>query len=62
MLQFMSSKTVGHDRVTDLGQEDPRQEGMATHFSALAWRTPRTEESCGLQSIGSKESDTTEET
>ena len=35
-----------------LGQEDPLQEGMATHFSGLAWRIPWTEESGRLQSIG----------
>ena len=33
--------------------------GRATHFSILAWRTPWTEKPGGLQSIGSKESDTT---
>ena len=26
------------------GQKDPLEEGMATHFSILAWRVPRTEE------------------
>ena len=34
--------------------EDPLEEGMATHSSILAWRIPWTEESGGLQSIGSK--------
>ena len=34
---------------------------MATHFSALAWRIPWTEEPGGLQSMGSQESDTTEQ-
>ena len=34
--------------------------GRASHFSILAWRIPRTEKPDGLQSIGSKESDTTE--
>ena len=38
--------------VSSLGQKDPLQEGMATHFSILAWRTPWTEEPGGLQSIG----------
>ena len=37
-----------------LGQEDPLEEGMATHSSILAWRIPQTEESSGLQSIGSQ--------
>ena len=27
---------------------------MATHFSILAWKIPRTEESGGLRSIGSQ--------
>ena len=26
--------------VRSLGWEDPREEGMATHFSILAWRIP----------------------
>ena len=33
---------------------------MATDSSILAWRIPWTEEPCGLQSMGSKESDMTE--
>ena len=45
-----------------LGQEDPLEEGMATHSSLLAWRIPWTEEPGGLQSMGCKESDTTEAT
>ena len=39
--------------VWSLGLEDPLKQGMATHFSILAWRMPRTEESGGLQSTGS---------
>ena len=35
-----------------VGQEDPREEGMATHSSVLAWEIPWTEEPGGLQSIG----------
>ena len=34
--------------------QDPLEEGMATHSSILAWRTPWTEEPGGLQSIGSQ--------
>ena len=30
-----------------LGQEDPLDEGMATHFSILAWEIPGTEEPGG---------------
>ena len=37
-----------------LGQEDPLEEGMATHSSILAWRIPWTEEPGGLQSIVAK--------
>ena len=40
--------------VQSLGQEDPLEEGMATHSSILAWRIPRTEDPGGLQSIGSQ--------
>ena len=45
--------------VPSRGQEDVLEEGMVTHFSILAWRTPWTEEPDGLQSMGLKESDTT---
>ena len=42
----------------DLGsipdQEDPLEKGMVTHSSILAWRIPWTEESGGLQSMGSQ--------
>ena len=40
--------------VQSLGQEDPLEKGMATHFSTLAWRIPWTEEAGGLQSMGSQ--------
>ena len=36
------------------GQEDPLEEGMATHSSILAWRIPWTEEPGGLQSMESQ--------
>jgi len=39
--------------VQSLGWEDPL-DGMATHSSILAWKTPWTEEPGGLQSIGSQ--------
>ena len=41
-------------QVQSLGREDPLEEGMATHSSILAWRTPWTEEPGGLQSIESQ--------
>ena len=45
------------DGVRFLGWEDPLEDGMATHSSMLAWRSPQTEEpgrlwSIGLQSVG----------
>ena len=39
--------------VWSLGCEDPLEEEMATHSSILVWRIPWTEESGGLQSMGS---------
>ena len=32
-------------QVRSLGQEDSLEKEMATHFSALAWKIPRTERS-----------------
>ena len=40
--------------VQSLGQEDPLEEGMATHSSILVWEIPWTEEPGGLQSMGSQ--------
>ena len=40
--------------VPSLGWEDPLKREMATCFSILAGRTPRTEEPGGLQSMGSQ--------
>ena len=41
-------------QVRSLGQEDLLEEEMATHYSILAWEIPWTEESDGLQSMGSQ--------
>ena len=41
-------------QVRSLGQEDPLEEGIATHSSILAWRILWAEEPGGLQSMGSK--------
>ena len=38
-------------QVRFLGQEDSLEKRMATHSSILAWRTPRTGEAGGLQSM-----------
>ena len=40
--------------VQSLGWEDLLEKGMVTHSSSLAKRIPWTEESGGLQSIGSQ--------
>ena len=40
-------------QVWSLGQENPLEEGMATHSSIFAWRIPWTEEPGGLQSMES---------
>ena len=40
--------------VQSLSQENPLEEGMATHTSILAWKIPWTEEPGGLQSKESK--------
>ena len=40
--------------VGSLVLEDPLEEGMATHSSVLAWKTPWIAEPGGLQSIGSQ--------
>ena len=44
-----------------MGREDPLEKGRATHSSILAWEVPWTEEPGRLQSMGSLESDTTEQ-
>ena len=40
--------------VQSLGQEDPLEKEMATHFSILTWKIPWTEEPGGLQFMGSQ--------
>ena len=40
--------------VWSLDQEDPLEEGMATHSNILAWEIPWTEEPSGLQFTGSQ--------
>ena len=48
-------------QVQSLGWEDPLDEGMTTHSSILVWRIPWAEEPGGLHSMGSQESDMTEQ-
>ena len=45
-------------KVLTLGWEDALEKGMATHSDILAWRIPWTEETGGLQSMGSQKSQT----
>ena len=40
--------------IQSLGQEDPLEEGMATHSSILAWKIAWTDKPGGLQSMGSQ--------
>ena len=44
--------TVQETWVLSLGQEDPLEKGMASHFTILVWRILWTEEPGGLQSVG----------
>ena len=60
-----SDSKVSAYNVGDLGSisgpEDLLEKEMATHSSILAWKIPWMEEPGRLQSIGSQESDTTEQ-
>ena len=47
-----NARDIRNARVQSVDQEDPLEEGMAAHFSILAWRIPQTEEPGGLQSMG----------
>ena len=53
--------TMQETRVRSSGQEDPLEKGVATHSSILAWRIPCTEKPGGLQYMGHRESDRTEQ-
>ena len=46
------SKCNAGDLGLILGQEEPLEKEMATHFSILAWEIPLTEEPGGLQLMG----------
>ena len=45
---------AGDTRAGSLGQEDPLEEGMATHSGILAWRISWTEDPGRLQSLESQ--------
>ena len=52
--------TMQETRVPSLGQEDPLEEGMATHCSILAWRIPMDRGAWRATVQGVTESDMTE--
>ena len=54
--------TMRETRVQSLGREDLLEKEMETHSSILAWKTPRTEEPGGLESMRRQDSDMTEAT
>ena len=60
--QLSCKESACNTRDTGLipSEEDPLEEGVATHSNTLTWRIPWTDEPDGLQSVGSQESDTTE--
>ena len=51
--------TMRETWVQSLGWEDLLEKEMATHSSILAWKIPWTEETGGLQPMGSEKSDAT---
>ena len=62
MAQTVKNPPAGQETwVRSLVWEDPLEEGMATHFSILAWKISWTAELGRLQSMESRESDTTEQ-
>ena len=46
-----NARDIRNARVQSVDQEDPLEEGMAAHFSILAWRIPWIEEPGELKSI-----------
>ena len=55
MAQTVSNLSVMQEtQVQSLGWEGPLEKEMATHSGILAWRIPWTEESSGIQYMGSQ--------
>ena len=50
-------KEMQEIQIWSLGQEDPQEKEMATHFGILAWKIPWTEEPAGYGPWGLKELD-----
>ena len=53
MAQTVTNPPMREIWVQSLSREDPMEKGMATHSSIPAWRIPWTEETGGLQYMGS---------
>ena len=51
MVKNPSLNAGNRTKVQILGQEEPPEKGMTTHFSIIAWRTPQTEDPGRLWSI-----------
>ena len=49
-----SLQAMQETQVPSLGWKDPLEKGMTAHSSTFAWRIPWTEDSGGLQSMGSQ--------
>ena len=66
MVLVVKNLPVNAGNIRDSGSiprwEDPLEKGTAIHYSIFPWEIPWTEKPDGLQSIGSEEWDTTEET
>ena len=55
MAQTVSNLSAMQEtQVQSLGWEGPLEKEMATHSGILAWRIPWTEESSGIQYMGSR--------
>ena len=51
---YLPLQEMQETQVQFLGQEDPLEKEVATHFSTLAWKIRWTEEPGGPQSVGSQ--------
>ena len=61
MAQMVKNRpAVEETWVQSLGRKDPLEKEMATHSNILAWGIPWIEEPSGLESMGCRESDTTD--
>ena len=61
MVKTLSANERDMDSIPGWGKSDPLEKEMATHYSFLAWKIPWTREPGGLQSMGCKKLDRTEQ-